>query len=257
VAHHDAPEVPHHKTSEEDGPYRDIKDKSQDASPPRTRRCGVPKRIFYLALALVILLIVGLALGLGLGLGMKKKSSSTSDGSDKPGSDVPENDTGSTIPPFCRENPDLCVGGALGEQYYSEKGAFNGSGLALASSQGNIITLYFQHHTGDIRYIHYTDSKIWVGGSQSERIATDANNATPIATYQYSSNYTNGWARYVSAIATCNPSRRVISNTCLEGASLLRQQGELDPRAREYQRHVRLATRAPEQTQSHDIRFPR
>jgi hypothetical protein len=74
----------------------------------------------------------------------------------------------------------------LDAKYYSKKGAFNGTGIALAGESWNvgqrrIFTLYFQHHTGDIRWMQYTNDKKWQGGSKLELIATDAKPGTPLS----------------------------------------------------------------------------
>lgn len=113
--------------------------------------------------------------------------------SSKPNQDPnPTNPTppNSTIDPFCRDNPELCIGGALGYEYYSTKGAFNGSGIAVAGEAWNqgqrrIFTIYFQHWTGDIRFMQYTTDRKWIGGTKSETVASDAKNATPISTVAY------------------------------------------------------------------------
>ena len=97
------------------------------------------------------------------------------------------------IDPYCVGNPDVCIGGALDEAYLSKKGAFNGSGIALAGESWNkdqrkIFTLYFQHWTGDIRFMQYTTDKKWIGGTKTETVATDAKNSTPISAVAYASN---------------------------------------------------------------------
>lgn len=78
------------------------------------------------------------------------------------------------------------MGGALNAEYFSKKGAYNGSGIALAGESWNagqrrLFTLYFQHHTGDIRFMQYTTDKKWEGGSRTETVATDAKNGSPIS----------------------------------------------------------------------------
>lgn len=47
------------------------------------------------------------------------------------------------------------------------------------------MNVYFQHWTGDIRWIQLTPDGEWVGGGKSEVIVTDAKNATPISTVSY------------------------------------------------------------------------
>lgn len=74
--------------------------------------------------------------------------------------------------------------------YYSTVGAFNGTGLALASQSfgeqtyGDI-NLYFQHHTGEIRVSRLENDGSWQGGTIAEVVASGARNATPIAAVSY------------------------------------------------------------------------
>lgn len=84
---------------------------------------------------------------------------------------------------------------AITPDYFSQTGAFNGTGLALASysfSGGGYgaINLYFQHHTGQIRSAQLTNAGIWSGGTYAEVVAVDAKNATPIAAVAYAQNDT-------------------------------------------------------------------
>jgi hypothetical protein len=79
------------------------------------------------------------------------------------------------------------IGGAIDPQYYSKKGAFNGSGIAFAGLQGDsFVRVYFQHWTGSIRSLQMnTSSGTWIGGGQTEQIVTDAKNSTPISIVAY------------------------------------------------------------------------
>lgn len=52
------------------------------------------------------------------------------------------------------------------------------------------MSVLFQHHKGDIRFMQYTADQKWVGGTKSETVATDARNATPISTVAYALNGT-------------------------------------------------------------------
>ena len=78
----------------------------------------------------------------------------------------------------------------------SSIGAFNGSGIALASesfgsnSYGNIV-MYFQHHTGQIRSTRLGSDGEWQGGDATDIVAVDAKNATPIAAVAYARNDTS------------------------------------------------------------------
>ncbi|KAF2183804.1 hypothetical protein K469DRAFT_710168 [Zopfia rhizophila CBS 207.26] len=163
---------------------KDAVSRPTSAPPPEEpKKCGIKKRWFKFIFILLVVwvVIVGLALGLGLGLGLKKKHSSPT-----------------KVDPFCRDHPDLCIGGYLDEEFYSKSGAFNGSGIALAGESWNheehkIFTVYFQHWTGDIRFMQYTADGQWIGGGKSETVATDAKNGTAISTVAYSMNATQVW----------------------------------------------------------------
>lgn len=77
-------------------------------------------------------------------------------------------------------------------------GAFNGSGIALASQsfdandQGSLV-MYFQHWTGQIRWQQLSSTGDWIGGSSSQIVATDAKNGTPISAVAYAMNGTSTW----------------------------------------------------------------
>ncbi|KAF2429622.1 hypothetical protein EJ08DRAFT_670910 [Tothia fuscella] len=54
------------------------------------------------------------------------------------------------------------------------------------------MVLYFQHYTGTIRWKQLRDSD-WVGGTQSEIVAYDAKNGTPISAVAYALNGVSMW----------------------------------------------------------------
>jgi len=147
--------------------------------PPKDdRRCGMKKRLFFILIGLGVLALIVLGLGLGLGLGLRKKESHK---------DV--------VHPFCRDNPESCIGGSLNAEYLSKKGVFNGTGIALAGESWNkgqrrIFTLYFQHHTGDIRFMQYTTDRQWIGGTKAQTVASDAKDASPISAVAFAINET-------------------------------------------------------------------
>ncbi|KAF2683222.1 hypothetical protein K458DRAFT_340129 [Lentithecium fluviatile CBS 122367] len=150
---------------------------------PKT--CGIPRRYLVGIIILVFVVMVALGLGLGLGLGMKRKSDDTLGG---PG----------IVDPYCAAHPDYCVGGSLGSTYFTSNGTFNGSGIALATEFWNheerkIMTVYFQHFSGEIRSIQLTPKGEWIGGSKSEVVVSDAKNATPISAVSYSLKGTSVW----------------------------------------------------------------
>lgn len=185
----------------------------QEQRPESQRLCGLPKRWFYVLLALLIAIAIGLGVGLGVGLGTKQSSyvflisvrvslltvfawrtSRSSSGSATSTSPAP-----SSTPSV---DTQYLIGGAISPAYYSTDGAFNGSGIALASqsfsedlqqgTQGTLV-MYFQHHSGEIRWQQLSNEGTWLGGSVSEVVAVDAKNSTPLSAVSYSINGTNTW----------------------------------------------------------------
>jgi hypothetical protein len=80
----------------------------------------------------------------------------------------------------------------------SNTGAFNGSGLAIASysfAQGGygVINVFFQHWSGDIRKLQLMTNGEWTGGDSTNIIATDAKNATPISAVAYAEDSKSTW----------------------------------------------------------------
>lgn len=149
-------------------------------SPPDkkpARVCGLRRPLFWSLLAATFAIVVGLAIGLGVGLGVKHKHKKASS-------------------PTKARSSDYYIGGALDPAYFSREGAFNGSGLALASQSfgsgeyGELV-LYFQHYSGSIRWQRMTPENPvngWQGGTASEVVATDAKNSTPLSAVAYSLN---------------------------------------------------------------------
>lgn len=143
-----------------------------DKKPARV--CGLRRALFWSLLAAAFATVIGLAIGLGVGLGVKHKHKESSS-------------------PTVAESSDYYIGGAIDPAYYSREGAFNGSGLALASQSfgsgeyGELV-LYFQHYSGSIRWQRLTPDNGWLGGTASEVVATDAKNSTPLSAVAYSLN---------------------------------------------------------------------
>ena len=82
------------------------------------------------------------------------------------------------------------ISNGINPKYLSKSGAFNGTGLAIASySFGTggygIFNVYFQHWTGQIRKLELLDDGSWEGGDETNIVATDAKNATPISAVAY------------------------------------------------------------------------
>jgi hypothetical protein len=117
--------------------------------------------------------------------------------------------TSSTPTPSPTPNADsYAIGGAINPEYYTSKGAFNGSGIALASQSfasnlqdaplGSLV-MYYQHHSGDIRFQRLTSEGAWVGGTQSEIVASNAKNSTPLSAVAYVQNGTSQWHVFCKA----------------------------------------------------------
>jgi hypothetical protein len=76
----------------------------------------------------------------------------------------------------------------------SQAGAFNGTKLALVTqsfttdvqggSEENLV-MYFQHLSGQIRWMRQGDDGVWTGGDPSTVVATNAKNNTPITAVSY------------------------------------------------------------------------
>ncbi|KAK6388254.1 hypothetical protein LTR65_008096 [Meristemomyces frigidus] len=165
--------------------------------PAKRRVCGIAGRWFYVLLAVIILTAIGLGVGLGVGLWAKKTSSHRG-----PSSTSSPSSTSAAPTATPTVDPEYLIGGALSPAYYSTTGAFNGSGIALASqsfstdiangTHGDLV-MYFQHHSGQIRYMQLTTGGTWEGGSASEVVATDAKNSTPLSAVAYAMNDTSTW----------------------------------------------------------------
>jgi hypothetical protein len=166
--------------------------------PPKDdRKCGMKKRSFFILITCIGIFIVALALGLGLGLGLglKKDKYVHNDPRYYSRKSLTSRRNDTKTDPFCRDNPDLCIGGSLNAEYFSTNGAFNGTGIALAGESWNkgqrrIFTLYFQHHSGDIRFMQYTTDRQWIGGTKAQTVAIDAKDASPISAVSFAINAT-------------------------------------------------------------------
>jgi hypothetical protein len=129
----------------------------------------------------LFILAIALGVGLGVGLGITRRNRAAASASSHTAEQV-------------------LIGGSLDPAYYSTTGSFNGSGIALASqssknrngSLDSVIALYFQHWTGEIRYMTMSyPSGTWVGGSADEVVALDAKNGTTLSAVSYLVNGTN------------------------------------------------------------------
>ncbi|KAL9137008.1 MAG: hypothetical protein Q9175_001792 [Cornicularia normoerica] len=165
-------EYTHHSAEKEfwDQPALEVSDRRSDGPRNRGR-----KSLLFWVVGLVACLVIGLAIGLGVGL--TRKSSNPSSAPAKPAPPAP-----TSIP----------------QSFLSTVGAFNGSGIALASESfasgghGSIV-MYFQHHSGQLRSAQLASDGTWQGGDVTNVVAIDAKNGTPIAAVAYARNQTAAW----------------------------------------------------------------
>jgi hypothetical protein len=151
--------------------------------------------------------------------------------------------TSSTPTPSPTPNADpYAIGGAINPEYYTSKGAFNGSGIALASQSfasnlqdaplGSLV-MYYQHHSGDIRFQRLTSEGAWVGGTQSEIVASNAKNSTPLSAVAYVQNGTSQWHVFCKIFRrSCCEQRKL---TCEFLRHWRRQQAEAAVQQQHYQ----------------------
>ncbi|KAJ9616634.1 hypothetical protein H2200_000353 [Cladophialophora chaetospira] len=112
---------------------------------------GIRAKWLLLGLGVLILLIIVLGAGLGAGL-HSKHSQKASQG--------------------------------------SQSGALNGTSISVvtqtfSTDEKESLVMYFQHWTGQIRYMQLGDDGVWKGGDSSSIVASDAKNNTPIAAVSY------------------------------------------------------------------------
>jgi len=105
---------------------------------------------------------------------------------------------------------------AFNPNYLSKSGAFNGTGIAIASysfDKGGygVINVYYQHHNSQIRKIQLNDDGTWFGGDATTIIATDAKNGTPISAVAYAMDNTSK-VRIYSCVKGCKNRWRVVLN---------------------------------------------
>lgn len=161
-----------HSTEKElwEQPALEVSDKNPD-KPPRRRT----RPLLFWIIGLVACLVIGLAIGLGVGLTRKSSNASSAPANQSPPAPT-----------------------AIPQSFLSTVGAFNGSGIALASesfaSGGHgAIVMYFQHHSGQLRSAQLESNGEWQGGDVTNIVAADAKNGTPISAVAYARNQTAAW----------------------------------------------------------------
>lgn len=107
---------------------------------------------------------------------------------------MPPSTSTSTIGPTSTANPDINIGGAIDPHYYSHTGAWNGSGIAIASVNFGVdssIYVYFQHYTGEIRSFIQEANGVWTDSNVV--VSSGARNATPLSAVAYIINEVATW----------------------------------------------------------------
>lgn len=153
------------------------------------------RTILFGALSLVLL---ALALGLGLGLGLTHDSGTSGGQSSAPLST-------SASPPSRPADNGLKIGSSLNASYTSTDGVWNGTaitssyqrfgpGLENIPSDGFTWVIYYQHHSGELRWVWMGRDGSWQRGpAELETLARDARNSTPIAAFNPTIDSINYW----------------------------------------------------------------
>lgn len=108
----------------------DLREQPEYQAKQRKRICGMTAKVFWILFGLIVLILVGAGAGIGAGLGTRKKSSPSTAPA------TPTNSSTGSKPSFTGK-PEYSIGGFIDPDYYSTKGAFNGSGIAFAGSALN------------------------------------------------------------------------------------------------------------------------
>jgi hypothetical protein len=177
---------------------------AEPQKPASSRKiCGLKRPVFWATLV-AALLVIALAVGLGAGLTASKSdkaSPTTSSPSDATSTSTQEP---SSTPTSASEK--LQIGGTIDPSYYTNTGAWNGSGISyiwqnftqdwddiLRTNQYSHV-VYFQHYSGEIHWMRQTSDYSWKEGPEDLLVvAADARNSTPISAVQYTANGTNYW----------------------------------------------------------------
>lgn len=168
-----------------------------DSAPKRKSR----KRALWITVVVVLLLAIALGVGLGVGLN-----------SDRYVLKVTSWQNIRRILIFCDSHPSSADehrktnGSSVTVGPGSGKGRSPGSGFGmLANPSSNLTTgiesgpsdpgallAFFQHHTGQVRWMHRSTDGEWLDGSPQSVIATDAKSGTPISAMSTSTVF-NQW----------------------------------------------------------------
>jgi hypothetical protein len=174
---------------------------AEEPTKPTSRKILGLKRRWSWVLLVALLLAIALGVGLGVGLGSKDSSEGSTTSSASP--------TSTQAPsPTSVLSDELKIGGSLNASYYSNSGAWNGSGIAqvwqnfaqnftdTSTANEHEIVVYYQDHEGDIRWLRETSNttSVWQPGPSDVAVmASDARNSTPITAVHWDVNGTNCW----------------------------------------------------------------
>lgn len=138
----------------------------------------VYKRWLFILLIVGLIIIAAIAIALGVVLGTKKNNSSNNS---SPGSSTGSGSNGN--------NPNvdinISVGGQINNAYYSKSGAWNGSGIAIASANTNedqSIYAFYQDYRGDLQYTLMSPQGQWSIVGPVNAGSYKALNGTPLST---------------------------------------------------------------------------
>ena len=128
------------------------------------RFCGIRAKWWLLGLGLLVLVVI--AVGAGVGATVKSKHGNSSSVQDT-----------------------------------SAPGALKGTKLAVlyqsfGPTDEQTLVMYFQHHTGSIRWMQRADNGTWVGGDAASNVADDAKSNTAITAVSYTWNGASFWRLY-------------------------------------------------------------
>ncbi|TKA81928.1 hypothetical protein B0A55_01921 [Friedmanniomyces simplex] len=95
--------------------------------------------------------------------------------------------------------------------FHSSSTFINANCRDPSGTQGSLV-MYFQHHSGEIRWQQLSSQGAWLGGDVSEIVAVDAKNSTPLSAVAYAMNGTSTWHIFYIDVNN-NIKQRTNSNT--------------------------------------------
>lgn len=182
------------------------------------------KRWWFWLIIIACIIIIAVAVACGVVFGTKK-----SDKGSDPDVETSSSGGNGTSGTNTNADPDTSVGGYLNSAYYSESGAWNGSGIAIAAANMDAdqsIYGFYQDWTGTLQYALMDPSGEWniVGPVNSG--SYKALNGTPLSTVQHQVGAQLVWHLfYIDDEYTVR--ERIITNTTTNGPSPVWTDGPL------------------------------